>query len=295
MYRIVEEMAAEASSASTSLARLISRRAKNDPQGFKDAVSKGDLKSYLLTETLRGKIATEAELDKFLQEHSKDLGLETPGPSSSASSSAPSSSSRGRDAEEAARKARAAADEMRRRIQSFDLEAVSLSIDTMVFDSMYDAETQGHLDAQLNTRLVELNHTGGDGLRLLGKKLEMPKVVCFVLSVVSSGYSMGALMRGNLFMFAFQAVIAHDLFRVSYNCFLKAYLLHGTRRIGASPVNFGSALLSSITSAITGAADPSTAYLREIDIELLQINTFTPVLWLKAKHWYRQQLQQPPP
>ena len=136
-------MAAEASSASTSLARLISRRAKNDPQGFKDTVSKGNLNGYLLTETLRGKIATEAELDKFLQEHSKDLGLETPGPSSSASSSAPSSSSRGRDAEEAARKARAAADEMRRRIQSFDLEAVSLSIDTMVFDSMYDAETQG--------------------------------------------------------------------------------------------------------------------------------------------------------
>jgi hypothetical protein len=175
------------------------------------------------------------------------------------------------------------------------LEAISLAIDSMAFENMYNTETQGQLDAQLNSRLVELNAQGGDGLKLLGKRLEMPKVVCFTLSILSGAYALSSFLRGSLVSAAIQGLIAHDLFRVSYNCYVKAYVLHGTRRIGSSTVNFGSAVLSSITSAITGAADPATAYLREIDMELLQINTLSPVLWIKAKNLYHQQLQRPSP
>ena len=301
-------------SSEETLARMISRRAKNDPKGFKEAVSSGSLKSYLKNEAVNQLKVSEAQLDQFLREHCRDLGIQkdeaqissnsnigsgSGGDSSStgsSSSNTPSSSSSSSSAADEARaRAQAKADEVRRIVRNFDLEAISMSIDTMAFQSMYETETRGQLDAQLNSRLVELNTQGGDGLKLLGKRLELPKVACFTLSILSGAYAVSAFLRGSLITATVQALVAHDLFRVSYNCYLNAYVLHGTRRIGSSTVNFGSAVLSSITSAITGTADPATSYLREVDLELLQINTLTPVLWIKAKNWYHQQLQRPNP
>ena len=145
---------------------------------------------------------------------------------------------------------------------NLNIEGISLTLDQLVFDALYDQETKGSLDAQMNERLMQLNSVGAEGVRNIGRKLDLPKVAASALAVVFSTCAFSSFFKGHIVTAAVQGLIAHDLSVAAYNCHLKAYLLHGLRRIGATPV---SSIFGNIASAVTGAADPNLAFLAELD------------------------------
>jgi hypothetical protein len=253
-----------------TIARLISKRAKLDPTGFAAASKRGDIKGYCQTELKRLGISEE-EFKQFLNKHSKDLGL----PESNA------------NVERAAEKAKVIVEET---LSNVNLEGISEMLDKHIFDEQYEKETQGSLDAQLNERLIQLNTNGAEGIRHIKRKLDFPKCAATGMSVVFGAYALGAFFKGSLVTAVVQGLLAHDLSIAAYNCHLKAYLLHGTRRIGATPASFGSAILNSITSAVTGAADPNLAYLKEVDVSLVFQGSLIPLMLQRGRDWLVQHI-----
>ena len=174
-----------------TIARIISKRAKNDPAGFASATKRGEIKGYFLTELKRVGISKE-EFEQFLSKHSKDLGL----PNSNL------------NVEKGARKAKEVVEES---LSSLNLETISETLDELIFDKLYEKETQTSLDAQINEQLIRLKLNDAERIRHIQRKLNLPKCVATGTSVAFGAYALVAFLRGNVVVAIVQGLVAHDL------------------------------------------------------------------------------------
>ena len=120
-------------------------------------------------------------------------------------------------------------------------------------------------------------------------KLRPVKVGTFVGGVILLLYSLRSIQSGGAgvlrgLIFGAGAV---DMFRISFNCYIKAYCSHAARKIGGNTLKLGETILSWVQSAIglnsSKVNDVFSRIQKEVMWDVVFIDTFASKLHAKVK------------
>ncbi len=176
--------------------------------------------------------------------------------------------------------------ELSREIQSNTdfFDSMENTLDHFLLEPMYQREFGDQLDAKIQEKMdslgIKLSKT-----QLVDEALKLPKVCFGYMSIFASLWAFSMLEDGISFKSLFHTALAHDLFRLSCNCYRKTYIIKSVRLMHLN-ISFGQSILNAVSSAITGRENENTKYLREISVDVVCSGTFFDYF----RRWYDQVL-----
>lgn len=141
------------------------------------------------------------------------------------------------------------------------LQDAAAQMDARIFEPWFESEAGGgELQRSMTNKFADYKSFSQIDLQL--RKI---KVGCLVGSVLCAGMAVSSFLGGRLAHALIYAVSAHDLLRVSYNCFIKRYCARAATRLGGSILEAaGNVLLNVVNSALFGQPDVVSRLQREV-------------------------------
>jgi hypothetical protein len=237
--------------------RIIRRRKKYDPAGLKNAIHKNTLKQYLEFELQRAGLDDDSIMKAFQEDEFMNILRKTTL----------------QDLQSI---------DLQSLVQNFSFYELEDLLDENIFEPLYDKELGNELDGKMQERMLILGFDiFGDKSKEVKRKLIFPKLALFAMSVATGIYALGSWFYGSKLASLLNAWATHDLFRMSWNCYAKVYLLKGARAYKAR-TGLGSLIYDTVSSAITGKQPQTDKFLREVSTDILLDGTYCS----DVRYWY---------
>lgn len=163
-------------------------------------------------------------------------------------------------------------------------------LDMYIFEPIYKYELGDSLDAKLQEKM--------DSLRISDKKmpiddvLKIPKVTLGIMGIAAGVYALSVMSTGIHLKSVFHTAFAHDIFRVSCNCYVKTYRVKSVRAM-QSNTSLASVIYDAVSSVVSSAvlgkaSDPAPQYdkyFSEINTDILLSGTIFGHLRALYRHW----------
>ena len=143
-------------------------------------------------------------------------------------------------------------------------------LDDRLFVPLFDQETAtSELEKSLASKFADLREFAEMDSKLRSFKVYSAAgaLLCFSLAVRS-------VLQGRVTNVVLYAVLGHDLFRVSYNCFIRKYISNAVKRLGDNVFSAAAnTFLSMVQSAVFGKPDVIQRLQQELQFEALADGT----------------------
>ena len=143
---------------------------------------------------------------------------------------------------------------------------LSQALDERFFEPLYDSEAcTSELEKSLAARFTDYKPFAA-----IEEKLRTIKVGAAVAGLLCGAMAVSGALQGRPANILVYAVLAHDLFRVSFNCYIKKYVSNASRRLGDNLFTAAAnTLLNVISSAVLGKPDVVQRLQTEVVYETL--------------------------
>jgi hypothetical protein len=122
----------------------------------------------------------------------------------------------------------------------------------------------------------------------LNRQLRIVKVFTAGAGILCLGAFLGSFFSQRLIGMAIYGVFSADLFRISYNCFIKNYICLCMSKLGGNVSKASETVLSWMTSAAgLGNKDPFAIVQNELSLEVLTANTLSKYLYRYAQNFLK--------
>lgn len=247
----------------SKLNRLVARKKVEDTTGFLKAQQEGRLLEYLENDLREAGL--DPALIRFDSSNNITANSVTSSSTSSASKSGQSSSSSTSSP------------------PNFDvsnyISYASIHLDSFVFEPYFRSQSNSKDHSALIQKLSSLH-----SFKKVSKRLETLKVLAFSLGVVCAFSGLRSLSFNPLLGLV-QLLLAHDGLRISFNCFIRQYLLVSFHCLTGDLSSLGSTVMQ-VTSAALGFSsrpDPLTVLEHGVYWKAIFYDTVSSFLYSKVR------------
>ena len=145
-------------------------------------------------------------------------------------------------------------------------------LDDRLFVPLFDQETAtSELEKSLASKFADLRDFAE-----MNEQLKKYKVYSAAGALLCFSLAVRSVLQGRVTNVVLYAVLGHDLFRVSYNCFIRKYISNAVKRLGDNVFSAAAnTFLSMVQSAVFGKPDVIQRLQQELQFEALADGTIS--------------------